>query len=132
MTISLTKKKEIPRFILKERTRCSVLEYVLCRPLVRPPKNLAFRVARRRPLWKESHIKLQCDRILEENTANMWKMVLWSDETKTVSFYLCGRNKKLDIVLNRSLPQGNITVAASFFRISHHNCALFCLHLKSK
>ena len=45
------------------------------------------RVARKQPLLKESNKKSRCS--LPEamqNTANMWKKVLWSDETKIELF----------------------------------------------
>uniref|UniRef100_A0AAR2IYW9 Transposase n=2 Tax=Pygocentrus nattereri TaxID=42514 RepID=A0AAR2IYW9_PYGNA len=55
--------------------------------------GLYGRVARRKPLLKENHKKsrLQFARSHVEDTANMWKKVLWSDETKIELF---GHNAK--------------------------------------
>ncbi|MCJ8737403.1 hypothetical protein PDJAM_G00023560 [Pangasius djambal] len=52
--------------------------------------GLNGRVARRKPLLKESHKKsrLQFETSHVGDTANMWKKVLWSDETKIELFGL--------------------------------------------
>ena len=52
--------------------------------------GLYGRVARRKPLLKESHKKspLQFARSHAGDTTNMWKKVLWSDETKILLFGL--------------------------------------------
>ena len=52
--------------------------------------GLYGRVARRKPLLKESHKKsrLQFARSHVGDTANVWKKVLWSDETKMELFGL--------------------------------------------
>ena len=55
--------------------------------------GLYGRVARRKPLLKKTHIKSRLDFAKRHvgDTANMWKKVLWSDETKIELFGLSAK-----------------------------------------
>lgn len=80
--------------------------------------GLYGRVARRKPFLKDIHKK--CLKFATSHlgdTPNMWKKVLWSDETKIELF---GNNAKRYVwrksnTLNTPSPLSNMVVAASWF-----------------
>uniref|UniRef100_A0A8C7PSK3 Tc1-like transposase DDE domain-containing protein n=1 Tax=Oncorhynchus mykiss TaxID=8022 RepID=A0A8C7PSK3_ONCMY len=82
--------------------------------------GLYGRVARRKPFLKDIHKKC-CLKFATSHlgdTPNMWKKVLWADETKIELF---GNNAKRYVwresnTLNTPSPLSNMVVAASWFR----------------
>ena len=82
--------------------------------------GLYGRVARGKLVLQQSHKKscLQFATSHVVDTTNMWRKVLWSDETKIEVLGLnanamCGGKLKLHITLNTPSPPRNMVVAAS-------------------
>ncbi|KAF4078011.1 hypothetical protein AMELA_G00194440 [Ameiurus melas] len=77
--------------------------------------GLYGRVARRKPFLKDIHKKSRLKFATSHlgDTPNMWKKVLWSDETKIELF--AHNAKRYLITLNTPSPLSNIVVAQSWF-----------------
>ncbi|XP_066524936.1 LOW QUALITY PROTEIN: N-acetylneuraminic acid synthase b [Hoplias malabaricus] len=86
----------------------------------RSKSGLFGRVARGKPFLKDIHKKSRLKFATSHlgDTPNMWKKVLWSDETKTNATMqndMFGVNATQLITLNTPFPLSNMVVAASWF-----------------